>query len=157
MSVASCDWNGSVGSPYVVIHNAENVPRGWSFSRTFQDLDQIPGVENVTWKIQGLFRICSNPVHDTLCTKFINKKLSWEIHGTKTLQHDLVATYKYHTCLHQKVEVQSKDSHTIHRTVHIKISRSWTSLNAVGSIPKNKWLEPARTEHNQSRNSTIID
>jgi len=22
----------------------KNVPRGWSFSRTFQDLDQIPGL-----------------------------------------------------------------------------------------------------------------
>jgi len=61
MSVASCGRNGSVGSPYVVIHNTEKCSKEAGhfqrLSRTFKDLDQIPELfrpGKCDLKIQGL-------------------------------------------------------------------------------------------------------
>jgi len=51
MSVASGDGNGSVGSPYVVIHTlkcSKEVGRFLALLKTFKDLDQnSPGLQNV--------------------------------------------------------------------------------------------------------------
>ena len=42
MSVANCDWNGSVGSPCIVIHNTEKCSQKRFV--VFKDPDQIPGL-----------------------------------------------------------------------------------------------------------------